>query len=239
MIAEGVEANFAPGFSVQGRDVVDGQEIALGAIAASFDVQDLYPGAGCVPSGCAWIQKKFWISGEVDCFWGPDAGELVVAVAGVDAAPAVDDDVGAEFADDADHVFHDGVAPDFFGFFGSFGEAEILGAGEIEFDAVAAGGGEKFLGADEAELRGLFGAERVLPSFAAGDREKGDVGVEPTGKIGEDGPAFVIGMRGDVEDARGDTGGVDGFDGFGEAGAGAGSGRELAVCRGGEECGCE
>src|SRR5258708_740248 len=149
-----------------------------------------------------------------------------MAVASVYAAAAVDHDVGAEFGDDADHVFEDGVPPDFFGFFGSFGEAEIPGAGEIEFDAVAAGGGEKFLSADEAELRGLFGAERVLAAFAAGDGEQRDVGVEAAGEISEDGAAFVIGMRGDVEDARGGAGGVGGFRGFGEGGGGAGGGGE-------------
>src|SRR5258708_22522857 len=100
-----------------------------------------------------------------------------MAVASVDAAPAVDHDVGAEFADDADHVFEDGVAPDFFGFFGSFGEAEIPGAGEIEFDAVAASGGEKFLSAGEAELRGLFGGGRGLAVFAPGGGGHHDVGV--------------------------------------------------------------
>src|SRR5258708_37802514 len=115
-----------------------------------------------------------------------------MAVAGVHAAPAVDDDVGAEFADDAAAIFEDGVAPDFFGFFGSFGEAEIPGAGEIEFDAVAASGVEKCLGADEAELRSLFRAEGVLAAFAAGDREQRDVGVETAGKISEDGAAFVV-----------------------------------------------
>src|SRR5258708_7368832 len=104
-----------------------------------------------------------------------------MAVASVDAAPAVDHDVGTEFADDADHVFEDGVAPDFFGFFGSFGEAEIPGAGEIEFDAVAASGGEKFPSADEAELGGLFGAEGVLAAFAAGDGEQRDVGAGARG----------------------------------------------------------
>src|SRR5258707_5233922 len=150
-----------------------------------------------------------------------------MAVAGVHAAPAVDDNVRAKFAYDVDHVFENGVAPDFFGFFGSFGEAEIPGAGEIEFDAVAASGGEKFLGADEAELRSLFRAEGVLATFAAGDGEQRDVGVETAGKISEDGAAFVVGMRGDVEDARGDAGGVDGFDGLGQAVAGAGSRREL------------
>src|SRR5258705_12910566 len=125
-----------------------------------------------------------------------------MAVASVDAAPAVDHDVGAEFADHADHVFEDGVAPDFFGFFGSFGEAEIPGAGEIEFDAVAASGGEKFLSADEAERRGLFGAERGLAAFAAGDGGQRDVGGEGAGGGGGDGAAFVLRMRGDGDEAR-------------------------------------
>src|SRR5258708_39747337 len=92
-----------------------------------------------------------------------------MAVAGVDAAPAVDGNVRAKFAYDVDHVFENGVAPDFFGFFGSFGEAEIPGAGEIEFDAVAASGGEKCLGAEEAQLRGLFKGGGGLGAVAAGD----------------------------------------------------------------------
>src|ERR1700676_1334272 len=168
VIAEGVDADFAPGFSVERRDVVDRQDVALGIVAAALDVEDVDACASGLPCGGVCIGKKFWIGGGFYGFRGPNAGELVVAVAGVDAAPAVDDDVGAEFADDADHVFKDGVAPDFFGFLGSFGEAKILGAGEIKFDAVAAGGGEKFLGADEAELRSLFRAEGVLAAFAAG-----------------------------------------------------------------------
>src|SRR6266404_5346344 len=69
----------------------------------------------------------------------------------------------------------------------------------------------------------------VLAAFAAGDGEQRDVGVEAAGEISEDSAAFVIGMRGDVEDARGDASGVDSFDGFGKAGARAGGGRELGA----------
>src|SRR5260221_13503813 len=118
-----------------------------------------------------------------------------MAVAGVHAAPAVDDNVRAKFAYDVDHVFENGVAPDFFGFFGSFGEAEIPGAGEIEFDAVAASGGEKFLGADEGEVRSLFRGEGVLAGFAAGDKEQRDVGVEGTGGVNEPGGGFLLRVR--------------------------------------------
>ena len=105
------------------------------------------------------------VGGEGYGFGGPETSGLVMAVAGVDAAPAVDDDVGAKFADDADHIFEDCIAPDFLGLLGSFGVAKIFGASEVEFYAVAASGSEQFLCADEAELGGLFGAESVLAAF--------------------------------------------------------------------------
>jgi hypothetical protein len=75
----------------------------------------------------------------------------------------------------------------------------------------------------------LFRTKGVLSAFAAGEREKSYVSVEPTGEIGEDGGGFVIGMRGDIKDAGGDARAVDGFDGFGKSGACAGSGRKLGV----------
>lgn len=153
-----------------------------------------------------------------------------MAVARVDAAPMVDDDVGAEGADDADHVFDDLIAPDFFGFFGSFRVAEIAGAGEVKLDAVTVSRGEKLLCADEAELGSLFGAKSVLAAFAASDGEKSDVRVESASEVGENSGAFVVGVSGDVKDARGDAGGVDGLNSFGKAGAGARSRRELGSC---------
>ena len=39
--------------------------------------------------------------------------------------------------------------------------------------------------------------------------------MEAASEIGKDGGGLVIGMSGDVENARGDASGVDGFDGFG------------------------
>ena len=91
----------------------------------------------------------------------------MMAVAGVHAAEIVEDDVRAKFADHADHVLQNGVAPDFLGFFGRLREAKIARAREIQLHAVAARGGEKFLRADQAELRSLFRAEIVLAAFAA------------------------------------------------------------------------
>src|SRR5215831_20934286 len=167
-----------------------------------------------------------------------------MAVAAVHATPAVDDDVRAEFSHHADHILHYRVAPDSFRFLGSFRKAEILGAGEIEFHAVAARGGKKFLRADEAELRSLFGAERVLAALTAGDGEKRDIGVQSAGQISENRSGFVVRMRGDIEDARGDARGVNGLDGFSKPGAGARCGGKLRMAgerekRGEQNRGCQ
>ena len=72
--------------------------------------------------------------------------------------------------------------------------------------------------------RALFGADGVLSALAAGDGEEGDVGVEPAREIGEQAGPFVVGVRGDEKDARGDAGFVDGFDGFREGLGGGGDG---------------
>ena len=62
---------------------------------------------------------------------------------------------------------------------------------------------------------------------------------EPARQVGKHSCGFVIGVRGDVKDARGDAGGINGFDGFGKARAGAGSGRKLRAGSERQECGQE
>src|SRR5208337_2010844 len=101
------------------------------------------------------------VGGEGDGFGGPEAGELVMAVAGVDAAKMVDDDVGAEGTDDADHVFEDLVAPDFLRLFRRFRISKIRRTREVELDPIAPRGSEQFLGADQPELRCLLRAEGI------------------------------------------------------------------------------
>ncbi len=90
-------------------------------------------------------------------------------MAGVNAAPAVNNHCWPEGANDFDHVLQDFVAPDFFSFFGSFGVTKILGASEKELYSVAARSGEQFLRADETELRGLLRPEIILPALAASE----------------------------------------------------------------------
>ena len=70
-----------------------------------------------------------------------------------------------------------------------------------------------------------------MAAFAASESEQRDVGVETAREIGEQSGGFVVGMRGDIEDARGDACAVDGFDGFREAGACSWSRGKLRACR--------
>ena len=160
-------------------------------------------------------------------FGSEEAGRLVMTVPGVNAAPVIDDNVRTEGTNHPHHIFKDLPIPDFLGFLGSFGETKIAGAGEVEFDTVATSGGQQFLCANETELRGLLWTESVLAAFAACNRQKSDIGVEAARKIGEDRSGFVVGMRGDIEDAGGHTCAVDGVDGFRKARAAAGSRRKL------------
>ena len=90
--------------------------------------------------------------------------------------------------------------------------------------AVEVAGGEEFFGADDAEFGALFRADGVLSALAAGDGEEGDIGVETAREISEEAGPFVVGVRGDEEDAGGDSGTVDSFDGFWEGLSGGGNG---------------
>src|SRR5438445_4607538 len=155
----------------------------------------------------------------------------MVAVTGMNAAPAVYDNRWSKGTNDFDHVLQDFVAPDFFSFFGSLGVTKILGASEEEFHAVTASRGKQFLGADKAELRGLLRPEIILPAFAASKGEERDIRMKAPGEIGEHGSRLVIRMRSDVQDASGYTGVFDGLHGFGHAWTGAWSWRKLGFGR--------
>src|SRR6516225_6949489 len=150
-----------------------------------------------------------------------------MAMATVNSAPMVDDDIGAEGADNADHVFEDLVAPDFLRFRGGLGVAKILGAREVELHPIAACGGEQFLGSNQAELGRLLGPERVLTAFPASEREKSDVCVQTACQVGQNRGTFIVRMGRDVENSRGHASRVNGFNGFGKSGACPRSGRKL------------
>src|SRR5580698_4313009 len=128
-----------------------------------------------------------------------------MSVAAMHATPAVDDDVGTIGADDAHHFSENCIAPDFFRFLGRFRESKIWRTSKKEFYAVASRGGEQFLRADQSQLRRLLRSEIVLSAFTASESEQRDVGVESAGEIGEQGGGFIVRMRSDIENARGDA----------------------------------
>ncbi len=101
----------------------------------------------------------------------------MMAVAGMNAAPAVDDDVRAIRTDHTDHIFERESVPDFQGLLGSLDVAGIESAREILMHAVIFSRGEKFFGADDAEFAVLFRADGILAALSARDREQRDVGV--------------------------------------------------------------
>ena len=130
---------------------------------------------------------------------------LAVAVARR-AAEAQDDHVGTEAADHPNHVAEDFVAaPLLETFLGRFGEAEIDGAREELLRAVDAPGRQQLLGADDAELVALFGADQILPAFAARQRKIAGAHLAPARQISEQRGVFVIGMRGDHQHAADDV----------------------------------
>ena len=148
----------------------------------------------------------------------------MMSVAAVNAGPAVDDDLRAERANHADHVLERDAAPDFSRLLGRLYVTGVHGAREKLADAVVLVGGEEFFGADDAEFGALFRADGILSALAAGDGEKRDVGIEPPREVGEQAGPFVVGMRSDEKDARGDSGLIDSFDGFWEGLCGGGDG---------------
>src|ERR1700682_1623970 len=107
----------------------------------------------------------------------------MVAMSAMHSAPPVDDHVRAEAANDADHVFENLVAPNFFCFIRSFRKTKIFGAREIKIHAVPARGGKKLLRSNQPELRRLFRSEVVLPAFPAGQGKQRHVGMQPAREI--------------------------------------------------------
>ncbi len=144
-------------------------------------------------------------------------GRLVVPVPAMHATPAIQHHIRAKSSDDADHVLKNLIAPDFLGFFRCLGVAEIFRAREIQLDAIAASGRQQFLRANQSQLRGLLRAKVVLAAFAAGQREQRNIRVQASRQVSKHRAGFIIGMRGDVENARGHPCAFNGLHGFRQA----------------------
>src|SRR5713101_846439 len=222
MIGKRVESHFAPGFSVERRNLIQGKQVTLGGLAPVEVQQD--DGLSVAP----WRQVLFFhrravqlegrICRDLHCLRREQSRSLMMSVTPMHAAPAIDHNVRAKSANHADHIFENLVPPNFFGFFGSFRIAEIFGTSEIEFHAIPASGSEQFLRANQPKLRGLFRAEVVLSAFAACQGEQSDVGVQPAGKIGKHRSALIVRMSRHEQDSRGNSSAFDRLNRFRQSG---------------------
>src|SRR6266849_5595156 len=158
----------------------------------------------------------------------------MIAVAPADSSPAIDNHLGVQRANLTHHVFQHLVAPDSQRFFGRLRKSEVWRAREPQMDSVAARRGKQLRGADASELWCLLRPERVLPTLAAGERQKGDVGMEPSRQIRQQAGRFVIRVRGNVENPRGHARVVNRFNSFGKARPGSRRGGKLRRSRRGE-----
>ena len=121
------------------------------------------------------IGEGFGIAGQFERFEGEDGrgGMVAVGVAGL-GGESGDDHVGAEGADDADDIReHLLVAPFVEGALEVFRVAKVDGAGEELLRAIETAGGEKFLCADNPQLRPELRPQQILSAIAARNRQIG------------------------------------------------------------------
>ena len=187
-------------------------------------------------AGFDLVGEDVGIAGGGKDFLRHFSGDLVLSVAVGDAA----DEDGGEYkwpieSDGADDVVEDAVvAPDGHGFFQGFGETEVGDAGEVLVgwgDAVAAAGGQEFLGADQGELVAEIVGHDVLAAFAAVEREQGDAGAAAAGFVGEHAAVFVVRVGDDHHEAGA---GAELAQGLLEGGGAAVDAEGLVVWRGGD-----
>src|SRR5260370_37883058 len=95
MVGEGIETDLAPGFSIERRNVIKGQRVAL-RLDAAIDIEQqncaaVAPGRGVILPGRGDTKHVTWISRKLYRFLREKSGGLMGTVAGAKATPAVDD----------------------------------------------------------------------------------------------------------------------------------------------------
>src|ERR1700751_4726682 len=136
MVRKGVHSHFAARLAPQRRNLVQGQDVSTWLFDSAFEIEGANRILLASPRAQPFILKlrgeSFFVGSQGDGFGRQEARCLVMAMPAVYVAPVVDDNVGAEGADDSHQIFHYLVAPDFFGFLGGFGKAKILGSGKVK-----------------------------------------------------------------------------------------------------------
>src|SRR5579859_5806267 len=115
MVGEGVQSDFAPGFAVQGGNLVQGQWITLRFFAAVYVEQQhrsaVAPRRGILLTRGNARELVIGISGELHSLRRKQPRRLMMSVTGMHTAPPVDDHGGTKAADHLDHVLQNLVAP--------------------------------------------------------------------------------------------------------------------------------
>src|SRR3989475_10522135 len=114
MIGKRVESDFPPGFSIEGRDFIQGKHVTLGGFAA-VEVQQDYR-----LSVAPWRQVRIFLGraaqlkGSIGCelhsLGREQSRGLMISVASGHASAAINHTGGAASTDHADHLFEDSAA---------------------------------------------------------------------------------------------------------------------------------
>src|SRR5207245_9242683 len=164
-----------------------GEHVTLGGFAA-VEVQDNH-GLAVAP----WRRVRIFLGRAVQLegsvgrklysLGREQSRGLMMPVASVHAAPAVNYNSGAEAADHADHIFDDLIAPDPFRFLRRLRKAKIFGASEEKPQSVAARGRQQFLCADQSEFWCLFVPKVVLSALPARQATQSHIRMQPAGTV--------------------------------------------------------
>src|SRR5260370_21263340 len=115
MVRECVDTYSAPGLAIQGRDFIERQDVALGIVAATFEIEYHHghfvsPGSsgGKINDGIqnGWKFESS-VGRKLDCLRCEGTRGLMVGIAGKNPAPKVKHDVRAKRAKTSPPVSYD------------------------------------------------------------------------------------------------------------------------------------
>src|SRR6266446_7441911 len=171
MIGKSIESHFTPGFSIERRNLIQRKQVTLGGLTSVEVQQDHRLSVAPWPQVLFFHDRAVQLEGrirrELHRLRREQSRGLMMAVASVHAAPAVDHNVRAKSPDHADHVLEYLVAPDPFGLLRRLRIAEIFGSREVQSHAVAASGRQQFLRADQSDRKSTrLNSSHLVISYA-------------------------------------------------------------------------
>src|ERR1700733_13103286 len=149
---------------------------------AIFEHQRNFPRREALPDligECARIGRGSYRSGR------ENSARLMLAMTRVHAAPSVDDHVGPKHAKHSNHVLERHFAPDFHGLIGALRIARVDSAREELLDAVVIARRQQLRSTENSQTFPLLGANRILATLAASQREQRYIGIKAVRKIAQ------------------------------------------------------